>query len=47
MTFALAELEGEMLDLENMKVKDWRNQTITQFLKLLRQHKGCTFSLVI
>jgi hypothetical protein len=47
MTFALAELDGKVLDLENMKGKDRRNQTITQFLKLLRQHKGCTFSLVI
>ncbi len=42
LTLALAELEGEMLDLEN-----WRNQTITQFLELLRQQQGCTFSAVI
>jgi hypothetical protein len=44
---ALAELEGEMLDLETMKVKDERNQTITQFLELLRQHQGWTFSDII
>ncbi len=35
-----------MLHLENMKVKDGRNQTMmTHFLKLLMQHKGCIFSL--
>jgi hypothetical protein len=43
---ALAELDGKALDLENMKGKDRRNQTIRQFLKLLRQQEGCTFSLV-
>ena len=33
-----------MLHLENMKkVQDGRNQTMTQFLKIVMQYKGCTF----
>ena len=45
LTSALAELQGKMLDLEDMKTKQFRIQTVTQFMQLFKQREGCTFFL--
>jgi hypothetical protein len=45
LTSALAELQAKMLDLDDMKTKQFRIQTVTQFMQLFKQREGCTFFL--